>query len=77
MRSHRVSCLRLSRPQSATMAGAPTDQARVFLAVPRPASATLLDDVRQSSRDGRRVAAWLSAMTSSSRTFGWEVIGVW
>jgi hypothetical protein len=40
----------LGQRQSATTAGAPTDQARVCLAVPPPASATLLACVIGSSR---------------------------
>lgn len=44
----------LSRRQSATTVGAPTDQARVCLAAPPPASATLsVCGVHQTGRDGR------------------------
>lgn len=70
--------LSLSRRQSATTAGALTDQARACLAVPPLASATLLDDVRQSkprrrNRDGETLS---KAMTSSFRTLGCKVIVV-
>lgn len=45
----------LSRRQSATMVGALTDHARVCLAVPPPASATLLMPSTRASHDGRPV----------------------
>jgi hypothetical protein len=43
----------LSRRQSATMVGAPTDQARVCLAAPLPASTTLTVASTRASHDGR------------------------
>lgn len=45
----------LSRRQSATTTGAPTDQARVCLAAPPPASTTLPALSTRASHDGRRV----------------------
>lgn len=47
--------LNLSRRQSATMAGAPTDHARVCLAAPPPASATLILPLNRASCDGHIV----------------------
>lgn len=47
--------LNLSRRKSAAMAGAPTDQARVCLAVPPPGAATLLMPSTRASRDSRCV----------------------
>lgn len=44
-----------SRRQSATTAGAPTEQARVCLAAPPPASTTLLVSSIRASRGGRHV----------------------
>jgi hypothetical protein len=45
----------LSRRQSATVAGAPTDQARVCLAVPPPAFTTLPVPSIREGRDCRHV----------------------
>lgn len=45
----------LSRRQSATMAGAPTNQARVCLAAPPPASTTLPVPSNRASHDSRHV----------------------
>lgn len=50
-----ASRLNLNRRQSATTAGAPTDHARVCLAVPRPASATLPVPSTRAGHDGRPV----------------------
>jgi hypothetical protein len=47
----------LSRRQSATTAGAPTDQARVCLAAPPPVFTPLPVPSTRARHDGRRVTA--------------------
>lgn len=64
----------LSRRQPATTTGAPTDQARVCLAAPPPASTTLPALSTRASHDGRHVltvpypSAWEAAIIC--RPFG-------
>jgi hypothetical protein len=53
----------LSRRQSATMAGAPTNHARVCLAAPPPASATLLVSSTGASGEGRPVVTVSDSLT--------------
>lgn len=50
-----VARLNPSRRQSATVEGQPTDPARVCLAAPPPASATMLLPSTRASTDGRPV----------------------
>lgn len=60
----------LSRRQSATTAGAPTGQARVCLAAPPPASATLPVPSIRASRNGRH-------MLTAPEPSAWEAWVIW
>jgi hypothetical protein len=74
----------LSRRQSATTAGAPTDQARVCLAAPPPASTTLpACVVDQRSRDGQLRHSGARALSLGSyghlrlvRALPWAIAGL-
>lgn len=59
----------LSRRQSATTAGAPTDQARVCLAAPSPASAKLPMPSTRVSHDGQAITTVLSHQLGKLRSF--------